>query len=258
MMASHSNRSEQRFGDQPSLVGGAPSRWQVSRIAILAALGLAVAACTKPLIPPPEIIVGAVPETYRANHPIAIEEMLAILDVPVGLNNRALPRGMADNIAGFATRFLNSGSQIIAIVLPVGSANTEATGAVAFEIEDIFVEAGVPLGSIQYRSYPANANEIGAPIRLAFAEITATASPCGAWTDDLARNYDNVNYRNFGCATQYNLAAMVANPLDLLYPRVMTSADAARRYQVLQDYQNGTRTDTNYSPEVSAGVAEVN
>ena len=41
-----------------------------------------------------------------------------------------------------------------------------------------------------------------------------------------ASNSGNRNYGNFGCATQQNLAAMVDNPLDLLYPR---EHDAGRR-----------------------------
>ena len=41
-----------------------------------------------------------------------------------------------------------------------------------------------------------------------------------------ANTTENRNYFAFGCATQQNLAAIVDNPLDLLYPRGLTPADA--------------------------------
>jgi pilus assembly protein CpaD len=87
--------------------------------------------------------------------------------------------------------------------------------------------------------------------------MTASVAPCGDWTEDLARNYNNTNYTNFGCATQTNLAAMIVNPLDLLYPRLMTPPNAARRGGVLQNYQNGNATDTNYPGDFGGGIAGV-
>lgn len=199
--------------------------------------------------------VSGLPDDYRVNHPITIEEMLATLDIPVGLETRYLPRGMDDNITGFAYSFLQSGSDVIAIVLPDGSANGYAAGAIAIQIEQIFLNAGVPLASIQYRSYPAQPSETSAPIRLAYARISASVEQCNAWQDDLSRNFRNEHYANYGCATQYNLAAMVANPLDLLYPRMMTPPNAARRDGVLGSYQDGQPTATEYEPS-AGGVAE--
>ena len=62
---------------------------------------------------------------------------------------------------------------------------------------------------------------------------------CSAWPDRLENDFHNRNYKNFGCATQANLAAMVDNPLDLLYPRALAPADAARRSAVLDNYRKG-------------------
>lgn len=231
----------------------AAPNWLPKLVAI-GLMSLGVAACSSGYRAE---IVGAVPEDYRLNHPITISETLATLDVPVGVETRYLPRGMGDNIAGFGRSFLQSGSDILAIVMPAGSANTYAAAAIATQIEQLFVSVGVPLSSIQYRSYPADPNETVAPVRLAYAEITANAAPCGPWPDNVARNFGNENYANFGCATQYNLAAMIANPLDLLYPRIMTPANAARRDAVLAAYQNGNATDTNYPNDFGGGVAEV-
>ncbi len=52
---------------------------------------------------------------------------------------------------------------------------------------------------------------------------------------------------NFGCATQHNIAAVVANPEDFETPRTATPADAMRRYQVFVDYRKPKNTATRTS-----------
>lgn len=226
------------------------------RLSLWLAIGLAsvtASACSS--VERDQIAVGAIPEDYRLNHPITISEMVASLDIPVGMETRYLPSGMEGNILGFARAFMMSGSDVIAIVLPAGSANAYAAAGIGVQVEYILVNSGVPAGAIQYRSYPAQANETGAPLRLAYVEIAASTEPCGPWTDNVARNYANENYAAFGCATQNNLAAMVANPLDLLYPRMMTPPDAARRITALANYQQGQATATTYEAGFGAGQA---
>ena len=231
-----------------------PRTSRLPQVALVALLSVGVAACASTNRAE---TVAAVPDDYRVNHPITIEETLATLDIPVGMETRYLPRGMNDNIAGFAREFMQSGSSILAIVMPSGSGNSYAIGAVAVQIEQVFLDAGVPLASIQYRSYPSSASETNAPIRLAFARISANAGPCGPWTDNVSRNFRNEHYEAFGCATQNNLAATVSNPLDLLYPRVMPPPNAARRDTVLGAYQDGDPTATNFGGDGGAGIAEV-
>ena len=77
-------------------------------------------------------------------------------------------------------------------------------------------------------------------------------------------NIENRNYYNFGCATQQNLAAMVANPLDLLYPRGMTPPDATRRVGVVGNYEGNPdqdrfrprRTQGDYASEPTSSIAQ--
>jgi pilus assembly protein CpaD len=53
-------------------------------------------------------------------------------------------------------------------------------------------------------------------------------------------------YWNFGCATQRNLAAMVANPSDLVQPRGETPAYSARRSVALEKYRKGESPSGKY------------
>jgi pilus assembly protein CpaD len=68
----------------------------------------------------------------------------------------------------------------------------------------------------------------------------ADAPDCGDdWSQNLAANYQNTPYPDFGCASQRNLAVMVANPADLLGPRTMTPRDSDRRDVTYEKYVKG-------------------
>lgn len=203
-----------------------------------------------------DITVGSVPDDYRRTHPIAIDESIETMDIPVGLNTARLTGGARSNVNGFAQKFVDSGSALIAIVTPSGSPNESAAAAIAYQVQDVLVASGVSPKAIDFRSYRAASGENSAPVRLAYAGITAKTAPCGPWPDQVARSSENRHYNSYGCATQTNLAAMVANPLDLMYPRGMTPPDAARRAKVLDNYQNGDPTQTDHSRESAKDIAE--
>lgn len=229
------------------------------RLAFTAALLLAtaLAGCTVNR----HEIVGSVPDDYRTRHPIVLEESLATLDIPTGVDIYRLAAPMRANIAGFAQTFLDSGGTTLAIIVPTGSANAAASRHLAGDIRTALVRSGVPNRAIEFRAYAAGPSETGAPVRLAYNRIAAGTDRCGDWPDQTAANSENRNYENFGCASQQNLAAMLDNPLDLLYPRKMTPADATRRSTVLagtdgkEGFQNGKYTGTDYSGAPGGDIA---
>lgn len=219
-----------------------------------AALLLALAAC-KPV--DSQTVTGStLPDDYRVTHPISIEEAVDTMDVPVGMNSQHLTAGMRANVQGFGLKFLNSRSAVIAIVVPRGSANARVAGWLANEIQDVLVGAGVNAKSIEIRSYRANKAEASAPIRIAYARIAAKTAACGPWHQSMMAGKDNANYEAFGCASQQNLAAMVDNPLDLLYPRAMTPADTTRRVGVLDKYREGSAVQGDYSKETGGTIVQ--
>jgi pilus assembly protein CpaD len=208
------------------------------------------------------IIVGSVPEDYRTIHPIAIEEGVETLDVPIGLNTVRLTEGIRGSIGGFVQGYLKSGSASIAILAPAGSADQATAHGLAGEIQAELIAEGVRPGEIEVRSYRAAPSEATAPIRIAYSRIGAHTAACGPWPDQFNRHSDNHNYFAFGCATQQNLAAMVDNPTDLLYPRASTPPDAARRTGVIGNYEGvvgsprPSATQGDYSQEPTVGVAQ--
>ncbi|MBU4531638.1 MAG: CpaD family pilus assembly lipoprotein [Hoeflea sp.] len=187
------------------------------------------------------ITVGAVPDDYRTNHPIIVAEKERTVDLPVSTGDRKLTISMRETVRGAATSYRSSASGIIRIMVPVGSANAGAASVLSGQVADVLRKEGIPGDRILSSPYHVSSPNDAAPIRIAFMAITASTGECGRWPEDmLANTTDNKHYANFGCATQNNLAAQIANPGDLIAPRGMTSIDAERRSVVIETYrENG-------------------
>ncbi|MDH4441017.1 MAG: CpaD family pilus assembly protein [Rhizobium sp.] len=188
---------------------------------------------------------SAIPDDYRTRHPIMLSEVEHTLDVPIASGDRKLTNGLRDSIGGFANEYLSSSSGTIQIMLPQGSANAGAASALRRQIRDVLTTRGVKANKIIETSYHAQASGDAAPVRLSYVSMTAMTNPCGEWPEDLTNNtMANKNYHNFGCATQSNLAAQIANPMDLVTPRAMAPIDATRRSTVIGLYRAGADTST--------------
>ena len=68
----------------------------------------------------------------------------------------------------------------------------------------------------------------------------------------------NLDYPNFGCATQQNLAAMVANPADLLGPRSQTPRIGDRRDEHWSKYVKGESTGAQKSGDEKISTQKSN
>jgi pilus assembly protein CpaD len=236
-----------------SRASGRGQRLGASAVIVAGGLAVALAGCAQKVDPFGQ--TAAVADDYRITHPITIDEQIETLDVPVSVDTAQLTGPVRANIAFFAQSFVKSGTAIIAVVAPSGSPNQVAAAGMAVEVEDALRRSGVNPRAIDYRVYKATADEKIAPVRIAFNRVAATTAPCGPWQDQMANSEFNRHYESFGCATQQNFAAMIDNPLDLLYPRGMTPADAARRATVLDKYRRGESFTSDLSKETGGAIA---
>ncbi|MCV0425595.1 MAG: CpaD family pilus assembly protein [Roseibium sp.] len=194
---------------------------------------------------------------YRLRHPIVITEEPETLDLPIGRSTRSLYGPIEGTIAAFAVQSRQQGSGRVEILVPSGGANEAAVHAVTPEIRQALRRGGVSGSHISTRTYSVQDPSADAPIRLSYARMQATAGNCGAWPKNIGGGFNqNVDYENFGCATQSNLAAMVDNPSDLLTPRASTPADQQRRAVVIENYREGTVTASDFNEGVGAEVSE--
>ncbi len=188
------------------------------------------------------IEVGSVPDDYRTRHPIVVDEAEALLEVPVTGADVDLPKSAKGQIADFGRQFRVARASAIRVLVPEGSNNAAAASHVSRDVVAALEHAGVPGDRILVQPYGAGGAGGALPIRLSFTTLAAKTGACGRWPDQLADTEQNRNYHNFGCASQQNLAAQIADPRDLLGPRGRDPIDAARRTDMLEKYRLGNQT----------------
>jgi pilus assembly protein CpaD len=201
------------------------------------------------------------PNDYRLRHPITMQESDRAIELFIGSNRGELTPTQRAQVLSFGLGWKREATGGIVVARPVGSGNEQASADAMREIASILAASGMPPQSIQMRTYPAQSSV--ATVRISYPKITAQAGPCGIWPEDIGpsmtRDHDeNRPYWNFGCATQRNLAAMVAEPADLVQPRAETAAYTARRTTVIEKYRVGNDPSTTSSVgSQSAKISDV-
>jgi pilus assembly protein CpaD len=194
--------------------------------------------------------------TTADQHRILVTETTERLSVPVAADDVVLSPELADAVQRFARTYIRAGHGALVMSVPQSESENAAPDRIGEHVRMRLAEAGVPYNSIARASY--NPVDAGAPILLSFLVYDAQAPTCDPlWTQDLAHNSDNVAWKSFGCSQQANLAAMIANPGDLLGPRDEDPRDATRRAVVLEKYRQGEQTHAERSADERVQVSEV-
>ncbi|MEP3232869.1 MAG: CpaD family pilus assembly protein [Hyphomicrobiales bacterium] len=220
---------------QPSAVSS--SKRSLSMNFALAALaGVALAGCAAHQ---PAAGINVAPSSYQTRHPIVVDASPTNLDLPAGDQKTHFTPGMKSAIVGFAGDYRRSGGKGIDVLVPAGSSNEAFASHIAGHAREALSEAGIPSSHIRTRSYKAVSAEHPGHVRLTFTAIKArVASECGVWPTDIGSGFENENYENFGCASQQNLAAIIADPNDLISPRGPGEINPERTDVVISDFES--------------------
>ena len=216
----------------------------------------------------PDFYTSSIPSDYRDRHPIRLVDGQRTLQILVGSGRAGLTATQRAQVASLGSDWRHEGTGYVVIETPAGAVNSAAAKQTVREIRSLLYFAGVPPRAMIARSYQQPYREDLGPIRVTYTKIEAVAGPCGQWPDNVGPGLvgnerypllesENVPYWNFGCATQKNLAAAVANPEDLVQPRPETPALAARRQTVLEKYRQGQDPSTIYTQNTGAKVSTV-
>lgn len=201
------------------------------------------------------------PVDYRARHPIALADGTRSLDIfPTGTGHLD-PRQAAD-LDAFLLEFRRYGRGRLVVDLPrgVSPAVGAAVERTAAAIRRVGAEGGVPPDAVAVTGYAVAAPRLAAPIRLSFQRMEArVTSQCGLWPRDLgvsdpAYNFSNEPSWNLGCATQSNLAASVADPIDLVRGRPEGRIDTPLRVKDITDLRDGKDPSTTWRQDGQTSV----
>ncbi|MFD1703924.1 CpaD family pilus assembly protein [Methylopila henanensis] len=203
------------------------------------------------------IVADDYPQQYDQRHPIVLTEGAARLDLPVGAGRDGLTARQKEDIRAFAADWRKNGRGPLAMMVPRGGASDAAAAYSASALRATLASAGVPSTAVLTQRYSASGPDHLAPIKLGYVKLKAEVPhPCGLWPDDMGNGggdwygaTQNRDYWNFGCATQQNLAAVVADPEDLARPRTETPIYAGRRQTVIEKHRVGEVTSARYKTE---------
>ena len=194
-----------------------PAASRVSAV-LLIAMSSALAACSKGELALDDTYA---PATHYERFPIEVTS--GPVRMEVSSRHGTLQPSQINAISGFSRAAVSSGSSRITILRPSAGG---ASGRVARQVHQVLVQGGISPGMISQKTYPGAAK---GPVQITYIRSVAVTKECGDWSTDLADTSSNEPYANNGCSTQNNIAAMVANPNDLVVPRQTTPAYAAAR-----------------------------
>ena len=182
---------------------------------------------------------------FRERHAVMISEAPENFDLPVGMKGPAVSPQVEAAIRSYVQEYRADGTGAITIQVPTGSANEVAAATTGRAVHYALVRSGVSHGRVRVSPYPVGDRSKVAPLRLSYLRVKAVVPSCGIWPDGNEANHRNTTYHDFGCSQAQNMAAMVANPADLLRPRPLDPPNGRRRAQVLSDYAKGDETRSN-------------
>lgn len=185
--------------------------------------------------------------------PIELRQGQNLLEVYPASNHR-LDRKQVADIYDYVRAYRDSGRTDITIAVPTeldGQVNPVAAAQTKM-VMDLLARGGIDRRFIRGSSYlPSRPGAIN-PIRLSYGgPRAAVANQCGLWPDDLGfagyeANIDNLPYWNQGCAVNSNVAAQLADPLDIVRANRPEGPDVARGAAKIAKNRNSEDPSTKW------------
>ena len=196
-------------------------------------LVLSLAACDEARIPDEAYVKLSDPRKF---HPITVTAETTTVQLPLMPDGTGLSPNSYFDAVRFVRRYRQDGKGPLVIAVPAQARHDRAVSSNVRTIRRLVAQAGVPGHNVRFTGGG------GAAIALSYDRIAAVGPKCGDWSENILRNPQVLPYPNFGCASQRNLAGMIENPTDLLYPAQETPRLSERRAAAYQAYINPPQT----------------
>lgn len=181
-------------------------------------------------------------------HPIKLAQEEATLELAVHSNGYGLNQAQLDALHLYLYDYGKEKGERLIIRVPSGGSNESGAVRAAGDVRASLRRAGISPEDVLFEPY-ASRGDVTAPLHLSFLHYVAQAPDCPDWSENVARDPQNMPWPNMGCAVQRNLAASIDDPRDLIEPRGETPRSGERRDVVWGNYVNGKTTGADYAPE---------
>lgn len=160
-----------------------------------------------------------------------------------------------DAVRRFAYAYRQEADGPLVIQRPRGAADEGPAMRLAGEIRGLLLAEGVDPGAIRDAAYDASGAG-AAPTLLAYSAWEAQTPDCPDISSvDLTNTRSNSVAPSFGCATAHNLAAMIADPRDLVGEQTLGPADTIRRTAIMSKYRSGAPTAASKNPDGKVSIS---
>lgn len=196
---------------------------------------------------------------YATNQHLQItaEEITAELKIDTYTAGEKLGPLEREAVKTFAEAYLEEGHGSVVISRPGGGSDDGAAMRAAADVRAIMLVEGVDAGRISEGPYDASGARL-APLVVSYRTYEAVVPRCPDLSQvDFAATGTNTALPSFGCAVYSNLAAMIADPSDLVGNHEMDPADIGRRGVVMSKYRQGQPTGTERSKDAKGTVSSV-
>ena len=186
---------------------------------------------------------------------IGVTQHTEYLEIQMDSRDTQLRVAELMKVRGFLDQYTDVGHGPLVVSMPKFADNPQlAVGAVA-EVRQLAWEAGVGYEKLLGAAYDADGRS-NTPIVMAFKTYKAVAPKCTSLAQlDVTNAVSNSDLPSLGCAIRTNMAAMIAEPSDLLGGRDLDDGDLNRRSRQLELWRNGETTAAVRSEAESAVVS---
>ncbi len=229
------------------------SKPNLSLLALGAGL-LTLGACASAA--PTAISANYLEGTALSRNEIGVTKRTEFLEVSLHPEAGELSDGDRSRIRTFVGAYAQKGHGPLVMSLPAASANPQLAVTAIAEARAIAWEKGIQYDEITGSAHGAG-EAYAQPMILAFQVYDAVAPACASKsTLDFSDVASNNNLPTLGCSVRTNLAAMIADPADLLGSRPLEGGNAARREVILEKFRLGEPTAATRSPQESGTVSD--
>ncbi|MEL8055283.1 MAG: CpaD family pilus assembly lipoprotein [Pseudomonadota bacterium] len=186
---------------------------------------------------------------------IGVRGQSEVLEVDLNAMDSQLRQVQLARIEAFLERYNRVGQGPLIMSMPKNFANQSLAVKATAEARDLAWNSGVEYDQIVGSAYDARGSA-DAPLILVFQSFDAVAPNCPQHsTTNFTDARSNNDLPTLGCVIRTNMAAMIAEPSDLLGQRDLEEGDLARRIAQLELWRTGAETGATRSDQESGAIS---
>lgn len=192
-------------------------------------------------------------QTTRAaeRHPITVDQQTVSLRIAVDPTLHGLSRENMARLDQFMTAYRTKGHGPITVTAPSSGSTIDVEGQqTAANVRAALNQFGLQYEDMLGATYRTTSRE--RDVIVSFTRYVASGPVCGVFTGEQMARQRNMAAPNFGCTSQANLAAMIADPRDLTEAQTMAPTNGAAVAAAVRSTQTGT---VDFETDVGLGAS---